>query len=60
MAKDRIERDELASKLEETVTKASDPLRAMAEMVADFIMESEIWQQIVAAPRERTSESTAA
>ena len=32
MAKDRIERDELASKLE--------------EMVADFIMESEIRQQI--------------
>ena len=55
MAKDRIERDELASKLEETITKASDPLRAMAEMVAEFIMESETSQQIGAVPHERTS-----
>jgi hypothetical protein len=31
MAKDRIERDELASKLMETAASAEDPLRAMAE-----------------------------
>jgi len=32
MAKDRIERDELASKLIETASSAEDPLRAMAEL----------------------------
>jgi len=33
MAKDRIERDELASKLIETASSAEDPLRAMAELL---------------------------
>lgn len=33
MAKDRIDRAELADKLLEGVTSAEDPLRAMAEMV---------------------------
>jgi hypothetical protein len=42
MAKDRIERDELASKLIETASSAEDPLRAMAELLTDFVMEAEV------------------
>ena len=42
MAKDRIERDELASKLMETAGSAEDPLRAMAELITDFLMEAEV------------------
>lgn len=41
MAKDRIDRDELASKLVATAEQAEDPLRAMAEMITDFVMEAE-------------------
>ena len=37
MAKDRIEREELASKLLETAARGSDPLREMAEMMAAFL-----------------------
>ena len=37
MAKDRIDRNELADKLVETASAAEDPLRAMAEMIADFV-----------------------
>jgi hypothetical protein len=36
MAKDRIDRNELADKLVETAGAADDPVRAMAEMVVDF------------------------
>jgi len=41
MAKDRIERDQVAGKLVETARGAEDPIRAMAEMMADFVMEAE-------------------
>jgi hypothetical protein len=37
MAKDRIDRNELADKPVEKAAGAEDPLRAMAEMVADFL-----------------------
>ncbi len=54
MAKDRIERDELAGKLMETASVAEDPLRAMAEMMADFVMEAEVSEKIGAEPYERS------
>ncbi len=54
MAKDRIERDELAGKLLETASVAEDPLRAMAEMMADFVMEAEVSEKIGAEPHERS------
>jgi putative transposase len=53
MAKDRIARDELADKLVETATNTEDPLRAMAELVADFVMEAEVTAKVGAAPYER-------
>jgi putative transposase len=58
MAKDRIERDELASKLLATAEDAEDPLRAMAEMIADFVMEAEVTEKVGAAPHERSEERT--
>lgn len=58
MAKDRIERDELASKLLSTAEAADDPLRAMAEMMADFVMEAEVTEKVGAAPHERSEERT--
>ena len=58
MAKDRIDRNELADKLVETATAAEDPLRAMAELIADFVMEAEVTQKIGAEPHERSSERT--
>jgi len=42
MAKDRIERDELADKLVEVARGSEDPIRAMAEMVTEFLMEAEV------------------
>ena len=42
MAKDRIERGELADKLVALTAEAEDPLRAMAEMMTDFVMEAEV------------------
>jgi putative transposase len=56
MAKDRIDRDELASKLLETADSAEDPLRAMAEMMVDFVMEAEVTDKIGAAPHERAAD----
>ncbi len=56
MAKDRIDRNELADKLMETATGSEDPLRAMAEMLADFVMEAEVTQKIGAEPHERSDE----
>jgi putative transposase len=58
MAKDRIDRDELASKLMETASAADDPLRAMAEMVTDFLMEAEVTAKVGAEPHERSTERT--
>jgi putative transposase len=58
MAKDRIDRNELADKLVETAGSAEDPLRAMAEMIADFIMEAEVTAKVGAEPHERSPERT--
>src|SRR5215210_5920393 len=58
MAKDRIDRDELADKLVETAKAAEDPVRAMAEMVLDFLMEAEVTQKVGAEPHERSDERT--
>lgn len=58
MAKDRIDRNELADKLMETATGAEDPLRAMAEMLTDFLMEAEVSAKIGAEPHERSAERT--
>ena len=58
MAKDRIDRNELADKLIETATTAEDPLRAMAELLTDFVMEAEVTAKIGAEPHERTAERT--
>jgi putative transposase len=56
MAKDRIERDEFADKLVEVASGAEDPIRAMAQMVTDFLMEAEVSAKVGAEPYERTSE----
>lgn len=58
MAKDRIERDELASKLMETAASAEDPLRAMAELLTDFVMEAEVTAKVGAEVHERSAERT--
>lgn len=58
MAKDRIDRDELADKLVEAAGKAEDPIRAMAEMITDFVMEAEVSAKIGAAPHQRSDERT--
>jgi transposase-like protein len=56
MVKDRIDRDELPSKLVATAEQAKDPLRAMAEMITDFAMEAEVTERVGAAPHERSDE----
>ena len=56
MAKDRIDRNELADKLVETVQVAEDPLRAMAEILTNFLMEAEVTARVGAEPHERTAE----
>jgi len=56
MAKDRIDRNELADKLVATASAAEDPVRAMAEMVLDFLMEAEVTQKVGAEPHERSEE----
>lgn len=56
MAKDRIDRNELADKLIETASGAEDPLRAMAEMITDFMMEAEVTAKVGAEPHERSPE----
>lgn len=58
MAKDRIDRNELADKLIETATAAEDPLRAMAEILTDFLMEAEVTARVGAEPHERSAERT--
>jgi putative transposase len=58
MAKDRIDRNELADKLVETAKAAEDPLRAMAEMITEFVMEAEVSAKIGAEPHERSGERT--
>jgi len=58
MAKDRIDRDELADKLVEAAAKAEDPIRAMAAMITDFVMEAEVTAKIGAEPHQRSEERT--
>ena len=58
MAKDRIDRTELADKLVEEVKEAEDPIRAMAQLMADFLMESEVTAKVGAEPHERSAERT--
>jgi transposase-like protein len=58
MAKDRIERNELADKLMETASAAEDPLRAMAEILTDFLMEAEVSAKVGAEPHERSEDRT--
>ncbi len=58
MAKDRIDRAELADKLMQSAMSAEDPLRAMAEMVTDFMMEAEVTAKVGAGPHERTPDRT--
>lgn len=58
MAKDRIDRNELADKLIDTATAAEDPLRAMAEILTDFLMEAEVTAKVGAEPHERSAERT--
>jgi putative transposase len=56
MAKDRINRSELADKLVESAQSAEDPLRRMAEMILDFAMEEEVSAQLGAQPHERSEQ----
>jgi transposase-like protein len=56
MAKDRIDRNELADKLMERAAGSEDPLRAMAELMTDFLMEAEVTSKIGAEPHERAAE----
>ena len=54
MAKDRINRDELADKLVERAAEAEDPLRTMAELITGFLMEAEVANQVGAEAHERS------
>ena len=58
MAKDRIDRKELADKLVEAAGTAADPIRAMAEMITDFVMEAEVTAKVGAEPHQRSAERT--
>ena len=55
MGGERIEREELASKLLETAAGRSDPSRAMAELMAGLILEAEVSQKIAAEPHKRST-----
>jgi len=48
--------DELASKLVATAEQVEGPLRAVAEMITDFVMEAEVTERIGAAPHEPSDE----
>lgn len=56
MAKDRIERAEFADKLVKQVQEAEDPIRAMAQLMAEALMESEVTAKVGAEPHERSAE----
>ena len=58
MAKDRINRDELADKLVERAAEAEDPLRTMSELITGFLMEAEVANQVGAEAHERTEQRT--
>ncbi len=55
IAKERIDRNDLADNLVETASAAEDPVSAMAKMVLDFPVEAEVAQR--SAPN-RTSGTT--
>lgn len=59
MAKDRIDPAELADKLVEQVKEAEDPIRAMAQLMADSLMDSEVTAKVGAEPHERSACRTA-
>jgi putative transposase len=56
MAKDRINRDELADKLVERAAEAEDPLRTMAELITGFLMEAEVTAKVGAEVHERSEQ----
>lgn len=58
MAKDRINRDELADKLVERAAEAEDPLRTMAELITGFLMEAEVAHKVGAEAHERSEQRT--
>jgi transposase-like protein len=58
MAKHWIDRAALADKLLESATSAEDPLRAMAEMIADFLTEAEVTVKAGAERHERSAQRT--
>ncbi len=58
MAKDRINRDELADKLVERAAEAEDPLRTMAELITGFLMEAEVANKVGAEAHERSEQRT--
>jgi transposase-like protein len=58
MAKDRINRDELADKLVERAAEAEDPLRTMAELITGFLMEAEVTTKVGAEAHERSEQRT--
>ena len=58
MAKDRINRDELADKLVERAAEAEDALRTMAELITGFLMEAEVATKVGAEAHERSEQRT--
>jgi putative transposase len=58
MAKNRIDRDDLPDELMETAATAEDPVRALAEILTDFLMEAEVTAKVGAEPHERSAERT--
>ena len=58
MAKDRIDRNALAEKLWGAAVSEQDPLKAIAEHVAQFLMEADVEAKVGAKPHERSEERT--
>ena len=58
MTTDRINRDELADKLVERAAEAEDPLRTMAELITEFLMEAEVAHKVGAEAHERSEQRT--
>ena len=50
LAKDRIDRNEQADKIVATAGELEDPLRTIAELLADLVMKAEVTQKIGAPP----------
>jgi putative transposase len=58
MAKDRINREELADKLVERAAECEDPLRSIAELITGFLMEAEVATKVGAEAHERSQQRT--